>query len=195
MLGGLSAIFLNPITKRPYPYRDTRSASIRFGEGLRTHWDWKKDDALTLFASNCIDTPAIIFGCLWAGGIISPADPGYTVDELVVQLKGARTKAIATQKPFLETLCQAAKRVGLREDRILLIGDDRDNTAEFIGFDSIQSRLGGTGLEREQVDPQSDLAFLVYSSGTTGCPKGVMLSHTNMVANILLLGASEGGNL
>lgn len=72
---------------------------------------------------------------------------------MVVQLKGDRTKAIATQESFLATVCQAAKRVRLREDRILLIGDDRDDTAEFVGFDSIQSRLGGTGLEMVQVDP------------------------------------------
>lgn len=45
------------------------------------------------------------------------------------------------------------------------------------------------------MDPKKDLAFLVYSSGTTGHPKGVMLSHENIVANTLMIKVAEGGNL
>ncbi len=45
---------------------------------------------------------------------------------------------------------------------------------------------------RVEVDPEADLAFLVYSSGTTGLPKGVMLSHRNVVADLLMVNWSEG---
>lgn len=45
------------------------------------------------------------------------------------------------------------------------------------------------------MNPSEDLAFLVYSSGTTGHPKGVMLTHRNIVSNIMMLKAGESGNL
>lgn len=48
---------------------------------------------------------------------------------------------------------------------------------------------------RKKANPNEDLAFLVYSSGTTGHPKGVMLTHRNIVANVMMIKAGESGKL
>lgn len=162
---------------------------------MKSLWDWRKGDVLALFTPNCIDTPAITWGCHWAGGILSPANPGYTVDELAFQLKDASAKALVTQKPFLNVAREAAKMVGLSEDRIILMGDARDEAMRFKHFTSIRNTSGATRYRRTKLNPDKDLAFLVYSSGTTGHPKGVMLSHLNIVSNILMLRAGEAGNL
>ena len=55
---------------------------------------------------------------------MSPANPGYTAEELAFQLKDAGAKALVTQKPFLAVAQEAAKQAGIPEDRIILIGDD-----------------------------------------------------------------------
>ena len=148
-----------------------------------------------LFTPNCVDTPALIWGVHWAGGICSPANPGYTVDELAFQLKDSGASALATQKPFLPVARKAAQAAGIPDNRIILIGDEKDPSHKFKHFTAIRNLAGTNRYRRVIVDPQKDLAFLVYSSGTTGHPKGVMLSHSNIVANMAQGKASEGLNL
>jgi 4-coumarate--CoA ligase len=144
-----------------------RNTALDFGKGLKALWDWKKGDVLALYTPNSIDTPSIIWGTHWAGGIISPANPGYNVSELAFQLKDSGAKALATQKPFLENARKACKEAGIGEDRIILLGDQRDETARFKHFLNVRNISGTTRYRRAKVDPKQDLAFLVYSSGTT----------------------------
>lgn len=70
----------------------------------------------------------------------------------------------------------------------MLIGEEK---AE--GFLHFEDLLDGRSLgEREKLDPKKDLSFLVYSSGTTGLPKGVMLSHRNVVSDLFMVNSNEG---
>ena len=66
------------------------------------------------------------------------------------------------------------------------MGDQRDPNLKFKYFTSIVNFSRTARFRRVKVDPDKDLAFLVYSSGTTGFPKGVMLSHRNIVSNVLM---------
>lgn len=158
---------------------------------MKGFWDWQKGDVLGLFTPNCIDFPPIVWGTHFAGGIVSPANPGYTVDELAFQLKDSGAKGLITQLSQLEVALEAAKRVGIPEDRIALIGDERHPEHRIKHFTSVRNTEGIQKWSRAPVDPDKDLAFIVYSSGTTGYPKGVMLSHRNIVANVLQCTSGE----
>jgi len=191
----LLVIYRDADTSRSYTYGQVKDTAINFGKGLKSVWEWQKGDVLALFTPNCIDTPAIIWGTHWAGGIISPANPGYKADELAFQLKDSGAKALVTQKPFLKIALEAAKQAGIPEDRVILMGDEKDESYNFKHFSAIRNLAGTSRYRRTKANPKTDLAFLVYSSGTTGHPKGVMLCHENIVANIKMLKAGEGGNV
>ncbi|KAH9902005.1 hypothetical protein F4778DRAFT_735882 [Xylariomycetidae sp. FL2044] len=183
-------IYIDADTGRSYSWASTRSTALEFGRGLRSQWGFKRGDCLGFFSPNSIDYPCAMFGALWAGGCCSTANPAYTVEELAFQMKDSGIKGIVTQVALLPVVREAARAIGLPDDRIILIGDGRDTGGKFKHFTEIRATAaaaGGHDAVRTGVDPKRDLSFLVYSSGTTGLPKGVMLTHYNIVANLAQL--------
>ena len=102
-------------------------------------------------------------------------------------MQNSGAKALATQLPLIENARKAAQKAGLPEDRIILLGGGRDEWSQFRHFTSLGNSAGLSRHGRVKVnDPAKELAFLAYSSGTTGLPKGVMLTHRNLVSNLLM---------
>lgn len=178
-------------SERKYTFADVKSLAILFGEGLRNQWDWQKDEVLALYAPNDVDIGPIIYGTFFAGGIVTPANPGYSADELAYQLKNSGAHALATTKPFLPTALEAAQKVNIPSDRVILLGGEKDGTHRVKHWTNIRKTSGALRYRRRRSKPE-DLAFLAYSSGTTGLPKGVMLTHRNIVSDLLLVRDAVG---
>ncbi|PNS19024.1 4-coumarate--CoA ligase-like 7 [Sphaceloma murrayae] len=188
-------IFQDAYTQRSYTFAQTKNAAIDFAKGLKALYEWRKGDVLALYTPNCIDTPAVMWGTLWTGGVVSPANPGYSADELAFQLKDSGAKALVTQRALLDVARKAAQKVGIEDENIILIGDEKDPNGHFKHFTSVRNISGATRYKKAKINAEKDLAFLAYSSGTTGLPKGVMLSHKNIVSNTLQVTAGEVKNL
>lgn len=150
---------------------------------------------MVLCALNSIEIPIVIWGCLWAGGIVCLVNPGFTTNELAQRIGNIPVKTIVTERDVLPKVQATQKHLGIEEVRTITLDDherDRASHGDLHQESDSSSRSDG---EKEVISPAHDLAFLVFSSGTTGLPKGVMLSHKNVVANVLLLAAGEEGHL
>jgi len=125
------------------------------------------------FSPNCVDTPALNFGTLWAGGITSPVNLSYSVTELAFQLKDSGAKALVTQAFCLDKALEATKTVGIPRNRILLIGNEtRPDALHFVDFLSEARYAPDTD---RVINAPGDVTYIVYSSGTTGLPKAFNL--------------------
>ncbi|KAK4199135.1 putative 4-coumarate--CoA ligase [Triangularia verruculosa] len=179
-----------PVTGQSYTWAALRDAALAFGNGLVQNWGWKKGDVLAFYTPNSIDTPIATLGALFAGATISPSNPMYTPHELSFQLSDSKAKALITHLSCLPTAVQAAKECGLPLDRILLLGPVKKPYLQFQHYTTLSTSVSSS--EKAAIDPRSDLAFLVYSSGTTGLPKGVPITHFNTLSNLLQASSTEG---
>jgi len=129
----------------------------------------------------CPNTPAfaIVFhGILRAGATVTTINSLYKPGEIENQLRDAGATWLFTVSPLLEGASLAATHAGLGEDNVIVL----DGAP---GHPSLTDLLSeGRTAPEVSFDPATHLAVLPYSSGTTGRPKGVMLTHRNLVANV-----------
>ncbi|RDA83426.1 hypothetical protein CP532_4410 [Ophiocordyceps camponoti-leonardi (nom. inval.)] len=189
-------LFVDTTSSRSYTFAQVKDLAQCFGIGLRQRLSWSPGDMLAVYAPNDIDTPVVNLGVLWAGGVVTPANPAYTADDLARQLRDSGARALVTHSDVLDKALEAAKAVGLSSSCVFLLGQVPVEKRRGL---QLWSELTPTGTwfrpERPHIEPDRHLAFLVYSSGTTGLPKGVMLSHSNVVANSLQTHKADTGHL
>ena len=137
-----------------------------------------KGDVVCIYMPNVPEYAVIFHGVLRANATNTTANPLYTSHELAHQLTDSGAKMLFTIADFLPAARAAAEEVGLSD--VVVVGDSEG------GEHTLADLLSAGGDPPEpDIDPDVDIAVLPYSSGTTGLPKGVMLSHRNLVANVL----------
>lgn len=137
---------------------------------------FKKGDVFGILSPNCPEYAIAFHAVATLGGIVTPINPLYTKHEIAHQLKDCSARFLVTVPAFVDKAGEAANDAGVEE--LFVFG-----TAP--GATPFESLLVDNGrAEQFPIDPSEDLVVLPYSSGTTGLPKGVMLTHRNLVANL-----------
>ena len=135
----------------------------------------------TVLGMLCPNVPAfasVFHGILRAGATVTTVNSLYTAGEIEKQLRDAGATWLITVSPLLPQAATAAEAVGIPHERVIVL----DGAA---GHPNLRELLTENAAPPQvSFDPATHVAVLPYSSGTTGVPKGVMLSHRNLVANV-----------
>src|SRR3984957_16928022 len=200
---GHSPAFTNMGATLSYVQLDELSRA--FAAWLQKKSGLEPGDRIALMMPNVLQYPIALFGALRAGMVVVNTNPLYTARELEHQLKDSGAKAIVIVENFVHVLQQVLPRTDLKKVLVTRIGDllgiPRGLIVNFVlkyvrkqipewsmpGASTFKNALGGglgQKLEAVPLGPE-DIAFLQYTGGTTGVAKAAILTHRNMVANVL----------
>ena len=136
-----------------------------------------KGDVLAIYSPNLPEYAVAFHAVALAGGVVTTINPACTAAELATQLQDAKARYLLTVPAFLDKAREAATRSGVQETFVF---------GEAPGATPFSALLeAGETLPTVDIAPREDVVALPYSSGTTGLCKGVMLTHYNLVANLL----------
>jgi long-chain acyl-CoA synthetase len=190
-------------------FREVDDASRAFAAWLQKVARLQRGDRVALMLPNLLQYPVAVFGALRAGMVVVNVNPQYTPDELEHQLKDAGATAIVVLENFAHTLAEVIASTSLRIVITTQVGDALPPLQRLltnlvvkrvkklvppwrlpgaVAFNRVLAE-GRAQVLDEVTLSHADLAFLQYTGGTTGVAKGAMLTHRNMVANVLQVGA------
>ncbi|EMF13633.1 acetyl-CoA synthetase-like protein [Sphaerulina musiva SO2202] len=174
----------NAVTKGQLDYAEVKDVVTKLSTALVRKYGFETGDTISILATNTVWYPVALWAAIRAGGRVNGASPGYNVGEMTYALKTAKTKFLFTLPGSLDVAVLAAKQAGMSSDHVFLLEGERQ------GFTSVQQliELGASySPTRHYSIPAGKTnkeicGYLNFSSGTTGLPKAVMLSHHNIIA-------------
>ena len=196
-------------------FRQLDAASLSFATWLQKAAKLQRGDRVALAMPNLLQYPVALFGILRAGLVVVNTNPLYTPREFEHQLNDSGAKVIVVLENFAATLSQVVASTAVQTVVTTQVGDMLPPVRRWltnavvkhvkkmvppwqmertVAFNDVLSIGSGLALDDVALG-HDDLAFLQYTGGTTGTPKAAMLSHGNMVANVLQVAAWVGRDL
>lgn len=169
----------------------------RFALGLLRSGKFEQGDRVLLFSGNDLFYPVVFMGVIMAGGIFTGANPSYVARELAYQLKDSGAKFLLCVGSSMDTAIEAAELTGMPRDNVFVFDNavyngnpptSHQGQKEHRYWGELLATPGDAEtFEWEHLRFPEDACHrtlaLNYSSGTTGQPKGVEISHANYVSN------------
>ncbi|XP_030955102.1 4-coumarate--CoA ligase 1-like [Quercus lobata] len=178
---------INSSNGATYTYAEVELISRKAASGL-DKLDIKQGEVIMLLLQNCPEFMFAFLGASHIGAIITTANPFYTPAEVAKQAKAANTKLIITQGLYVEKVKDFAK-----ENDIKVMCIDESPVEGYLHFAEL-TQADENEIPAVKINPD-DVVALPYSSGTTGLPKGVMLTHRGLVTSVAQQVDGENPNL
>lgn len=177
---------IDAVSGRAITYRQLFESVHAVAAGLSAR-GFRKGDVFAIYSPNIPEYAVAFHAVSLIGGTLTTLNPVYNVEEVAHQLKDAGARYLLTIPALLDKATKAAAQAGVEE--VFVFGEAEGATP----FAALYANEGQQDVVVPQVeiDPREDVVVLPYSSGTTGLPKGVMLTHDNLIANTLQVQACE----
>jgi acyl-CoA synthetase (AMP-forming)/AMP-acid ligase II len=173
--------FVDGLSGRVLSFRELCEQVRRAAAGLSHRVG--KGDVVAIWAPNVPEYAVVFHAVVRLGAILTTINPAYTIDEVAFQLRDANARLLVTTAALAERAREAVRTAAISVE-IVTIDDAGDGP-------SLASVAVDADPPAVAINPATDVAVLPYSSGTTGLPKGVMLTHRNLVANLVQIDAIE----
>jgi long-chain acyl-CoA synthetase len=164
--------------RKALTYREVVSDVVRLSLRL-TRLHVRRNDHVGILLPNCSDFVISYFAILNREAVVVPLNNFLKPEELVVILKDCGIKFLITNSSFLKTVSNLAKEVNCLAD-ILFIDQDISLALPFLKKEFADFGFSGLRSNAKKPDP----AVILYTSGTTGYPKGAILSHGNLLFDV-----------
>jgi long-chain acyl-CoA synthetase len=138
-----------------------------------------RGDRVVVFMDNCWEAVVAIFAVLKAGAVFCPINPSTKADKLAYVIENCRARGVVTQARLLPVLDDARGKAPSVQLVVVAGASGRPNRTDVA---LLEDARGAAGQHADVAGIDLDLAMLVYTSGSTGFPKGVMMAHQNVVA-------------
>lgn len=178
---------INGPTGDVYTYADVELTSRKVAAGLST-LGVQKGDVIMLLLQNCPQFVFAFLGASYIGAISTTANPFYTPAEIAKQATASNAKIIITQAVYNDKVKDLSEHHGAR---IVTIDSPPENC---LHFSELITQVDENEIPAVKINPD-DVVALPYSSGTTGLPKGVMLTHKGLVTSVAQQVDGENPNL
>jgi long-chain acyl-CoA synthetase len=196
-------------------FAEVNASSLQFADFLQNTLHLKKGDSIAIMLPNILQYPIALFAAMRLGIIVINVDPLYTPRELIHQLNDARVETILFLENFGDTVAEAMPKTQLKRVISTKVGDCLNFPSSFIINSVLRyvkkaipsfhipklmhfKKALKNGDKSRVVDAElnhDDILFLQYTGGTTGVAKGAILTHGNLVANMLQSRAWIGNTL
>lgn len=178
-------------------FTDYYNASTGLAASLKYDMNVGETDCVCIFAPNHVDYVPVTLAVGLCGAKLTPVNPLYKKDELLAILNRSRTSVLISHIGTLEVAMEAAKESKYVKHVLVMTEDGQASPAEGVAtLDSVKNHSKAFDTTFRESHPQitHHPYLLPYSSGTTGLPKGVCLTHPNLTSNMLQYWAAEKDN-
>ncbi|EOY10077.1 hypothetical protein SCA6_002610 [Theobroma cacao] len=178
---------------KTYSFSETHLIAQKTAAGL-SNLGIRKGDVIMILLQNCAEFVFSFMGASMIGAVSTTANPFYTSTEIFKQYKVAQAKLIVTQSQYVDKLKDTSNNENfpkMGEDfKVITIDDPPENCLHF----TVLSEANENEIPQVSIDPDDPVA-LPFSSGTTGLPKGVVLTHKSLITSVAQQVDGENPNL